>query len=111
MGPTHHNTNLEPLVTGPRIGLTEQHAKNRRDGYVEREQLRREQRPVGVASRGPAPRLTDMVGRSRNILPRLQQVEEHPRGQHPDGPIRERRQVPVPHTSVSARALTASAPR
>ncbi len=43
MGPTHHNTNLEPLVTGARIVLAEQHAKGRRDGYVERERIRREE--------------------------------------------------------------------
>lgn len=32
--------NLEPLVTGPRIILAEHHAKCR-DGYVERERIRR----------------------------------------------------------------------
>lgn len=41
VGPTHHNTNLESLVTGPRIVLAEQHAKGRRDGYAERERARR----------------------------------------------------------------------
>lgn len=37
VGPTQHNTNLEPLVTGPRIALAELHAKQRRDGSIERE--------------------------------------------------------------------------
>lgn len=43
VGPTHHNTNLEPLVSGPRIVPAEHHAKGHRDGYVERERRRREE--------------------------------------------------------------------